>query len=59
MFNGLKKSTSIPLKKVIHFTLYKDALQIEKDTGRDQFFRGEGDLEILGAILDAALRAGR
>ena len=39
--------------------MYKDGIQIEKDSGRDQVFKGEGDLEVLGAILEATLGAAR
>lgn len=56
LFNGAAKNVNTPFKKIIHFTLYKDGLQIEKDTGRDQFFLGQGDLEIISGVLEAALR---
>ena len=59
LFNGAKKNASLPLKKVIHFTLFADAIQIEKDSGRDQFFKGSGDLELIGAIVEACLRQSR
>src|SRR5712692_8153618 len=35
LFNGSRKNVSVPLKRVIHFTLFKDAIQIEKDCGKD------------------------
>jgi hypothetical protein len=35
--------------------MYGDGIQVEKDTGRDPYFLGTGDLEVLGAILDAAI----
>jgi hypothetical protein len=57
LFNGTSKNLNIPYKKIIQFTLYKDGLEIEKDTGRDQYFLGTGDLELIGAILEAAMRA--
>jgi len=50
LFNGAAKNANTPFKKVIHFTLYKDGLQIEKETGRDQFYLGAGDLEVLVAF---------
>lgn len=59
LFNGGKKNVSLPLKRVIHFTLFNDAIQIEKDSGRDLFFKGTGDIELIGAILDACLRQSR
>jgi len=59
LFNGRTKNFALPLKRLLHFTLYSDAIQIEKDSGRDQFFKGEGDTELLGAILEACLRQSR
>ena len=47
---------SVPFKKVIQFTLYRDGVQTEKGTGRDQCFLAEGDLELLGAVLESASR---
>ena len=57
-FDGAAKNANTPFKKIIHFTLYKDRLQIEKD-GPDQFSLGEGDLEIVSSVLEAALRKGQ
>jgi hypothetical protein len=59
LFNGSNKNSQILLKRIIHFTLYRDALQIEKDSGRDQFYKGEGDIELIGAVLEGVLRAAR
>lgn len=59
LFNGASKNVSLPLKRVIHFTMYADGLRIEKDSGRDQYFLGTGDVEMLGAILEAALNGVR
>lgn len=59
LFNGSAKNMQLPFKKIIAFTLFKDGVQIEKESGRDQFFLGDGDLELLGEILDSALRIGR
>ena len=56
LFNGAAKNANTPFKKIIHFTLYKDGLQIEKETGRDQFYLGAGDLEVVSGVLEAALQ---
>ena len=56
---GEHKKTSMPLSKLIHFTVFSDGLQIQKDTGKDIFVTGEADWEVAGACLDAAARAGR
>jgi hypothetical protein len=39
-FDGEKKNTSIPLGKITNFTVFKDELQIEKETGPDEYFLG-------------------
>jgi hypothetical protein len=59
LFNGAKRNTNVPLKRVVHFTMYKDGVQIEKDSGRDQFFIGSGDIELLGLILEGVLGMSR
>lgn len=59
LFNGQNKNLNTQFKKIIHFSVYGDGLKIEKDTGRDQYFLGSGDLELLGAILEAALSKAR
>jgi hypothetical protein len=56
LFNGSRRSVNTQLKKIIHFTAYQDGIQIEKDSGRDQFFLGSGDLELVSEILESALR---
>lgn len=56
IFNGSKKTTALPLRRILNFTIYQDGVQIEKDSGKDQYFRfDEFDGELLGAILDAAI----
>jgi hypothetical protein len=56
---GAHKKTSMPLSKLLHFTVFSDGLQIQKDAGKDIFVTGDADWEIAGACLDAAARAGR
>jgi len=53
---GARKNTSIPLNKVMQFTVFRDGLQIEKQTGRDVYVVGSADWEVAGACLDAAAR---
>ena len=55
LFDGSKKSTTIPFTKIINFSLYSDGVKIEKDSGKDQVFQWSGDSEILGTILQGAL----
>lgn len=59
LFNGAARNVATALKKVIHFTVHKDGIQIEKDTGRDQYFIGSGDLELVSEVLETALRISR
>jgi hypothetical protein len=54
---GVRKNTTVALKKIVHFTVYRDALQIEKDTGKDIYLIGESDWELAGACLEAAVSA--
>jgi hypothetical protein len=55
LFDGLKKTTSINLNKILNYKLYQDALVIEKDSGKDQIFEFASDAEILGAVLEYVL----
>jgi hypothetical protein len=55
LFDGAAKNTSIALSKIVKFTAFSDGLRIEKDAGRDQYFVGEGDFEVLGAVFDHLL----
>lgn len=59
LLDGAKKNMSIQLNRIINFTLYKDGIQVEKDSGKDQFFECAGDLELLGVVLAAALTSSR
>lgn len=59
LFDGSKKSATIQLSKIINFTLYRDGIGIEKETGKDQIVQFDGEVEIAGAILGAALAEAR
>jgi hypothetical protein len=59
LFDGQKKNTVINLSKIMHFTVFTDGLKIEKDSGKDQYFLGGGDLEILGAVLERVITTTR
>ncbi len=59
LFDGGSKTVQTPFKKIIKFTLYKDGIQIEKETGRDQFYLGSDDLELISQVLESALRLAR
>lgn len=54
-FDGSQRNRSLALGKITKYTVFKDGLQIEKDTGKDPYFVGTGDWELAGACLDAAL----
>jgi hypothetical protein len=55
-FDGAKRNISIPLGKITNFIVFKDGLQIEKETGKDPYFLGASDWELAGACLDGAVR---
>jgi hypothetical protein len=54
LFDGAKKNTSIPFGKITNFTVFTDGLQVEKETGPDDYFLGTSDWELAGACLDGA-----
>jgi hypothetical protein len=56
LFDGAHHTTVIPLGRVLRFTLLADGLQIEKASGRDQWFVGAGgDWELLATCLERLL----
>jgi hypothetical protein len=59
LFNGRTRNVTLPLTRIVRFALFTDGLQIEKDRGKDQFFKGNGDLELIGAVLETCLRQSR
>ncbi len=59
LFDGAQNSKSIALKKIIRFTVFSDGIKIEKDTGKDQYFIGSGDSEILGAVFERVIAQSR
>ena len=59
LFDGAQNSKSIALKKIIRFTVFSDGIKIEKDTGKDQYFIGSGDSEVLGAVLERVIAQSR
>jgi hypothetical protein len=48
LVQGTRKNTSVSLTKVIHFTVYTDGLQIQKETGKDLYLTGDADWEVAG-----------
>lgn len=57
LFDGERKSTSIPLKRIINFQCYDDALVIEKDGGKDQVFKfTDQDPRMISATLEGLLK---
>jgi hypothetical protein len=55
LFDGRKTNTAIAMGRIVRFTLFSDGLRIEKDSGKDQYFSSEGDLEVVGAVLEKLL----
>jgi len=56
ILDGSRKTTSIPYSKIINLTRYDDGILIEKDTGKDQVFRTDGDAEVFAIILNTAMQ---
>lgn len=57
IFDGGTKSSNLPWRRVLNFQIYSDGLKIEKDSGRDQLFKGTpADPEVFAAIVEAARR---
>lgn len=59
LFDGSLRNIAIPLSKILDYSIYSDGLVIEKDTGKDQFFKCSGDLELVAAILGGAITAAK
>jgi hypothetical protein len=59
LFDGHRKNSVINLTKVVRFTLFRDGIRIEKDSGRDQYFIGDADLEVVGTVLERVLSNSR
>lgn len=56
MLDGSRKTTSMAYSKIINLTRYDDGVVIEKDTGKDQVFRCNGDVKVFAVILNAAMQ---
>ncbi len=59
LFHGAKKTTQIPLTKIIDSTFYADGLLVQKDTGKPQIFQFIGDMEELQMIMDTLMSESR
>ncbi len=59
LFDGQRKTTQIPLNKIINITFYDSGMIVQKDSGKDQIFLFSGDLEMLQAITDALMTSAR
>lgn len=56
IFTGTKKNSNIQLKKILDFKVYKDGVEIVKETGRNAFFSIEGDTEVFAMLLGRAIK---
>lgn len=54
LYDGSKKNFNVTFGRITNFTVFKDGIQVEKDTGADHYFLGAGDWELAGACLDVA-----
>lgn len=51
IFDGTRKNTTIPLRKIMYLTPYRDGVEIEKETGRNPFLKFEADVEAFAIVL--------
>lgn len=59
LFAGVRQHTTIKYPAVVSFNVYTDGLSVAKGTGREQYFTGEADFEVAGAMLERLLTASR
>lgn len=59
LMNGRMKTAQIPLTKIIGESFYSDGMLIEKDSGKDQIFLFNGDIEWIQAIFDSLMTYSR
>ena len=53
VFDGVNRNASVPLKSLIGFELWADAIKLEKSTGRSPVVGIEGDLEKAAVVITA------
>lgn len=51
IFLGSDKNHSIKIREILSFVPYSDGVEIVKDSGRNKFYKVEGDVNILSIIL--------
>jgi hypothetical protein len=56
IFMGVRKNTTIQLKKVLDFVPYSNGIEIEKETGKSPFLQFSNELDLFALKLDRALR---
>jgi hypothetical protein len=56
IFDGSRKSVTIPYRKILNITRYADGIGVEKDTGKDQVFTCTADMGVFCTALAGALR---
>ncbi|MCC6744619.1 MAG: hypothetical protein IT175_12235 [Acidobacteria bacterium] len=59
LFDGERKTTQIPLAKIIGASFLSDGIQVEKETGRDVLFHLHGDIDFLRAVFDGLMLRSR
>jgi hypothetical protein len=55
IFIGTNRSISVQLNKIVNFVPYKDGVEIQKDTGSNQFYSFTNNLDIFVVLLGRAL----
>lgn len=59
LMNGRQKTAQYPLSKIIGASFYADGMIVERDSGKDQIFLFNGDMEWIQAIFDSLMSLSR
>lgn len=55
LFDGSQRTAEIPLQNIIGATFYADGMLVERNSGKDQTFLFNGDIEALQLIFDTLM----
>jgi hypothetical protein len=55
LFDGTKKTVSLPYAGVLNVKFFQDGFQVEQQRGKDRYFQFAGDMELIATILGIAL----
>lgn len=55
LFVGLKQNKPLPLNNIIDFNVYRNGLEVSKDSGKSPFYKMENNADLAGAYLSRCL----